>query len=223
MASNKNFPYRKNQPFPCILNHVTICHTDQKPWQNVQSYESWPRWISSGSVNMIGKCGELGRSSHTEFGRRWWLFGRRSGFFWTLTSQTEQICGMRCWPMILPTCKPRKLERSPCGKQKWHWQQSLNQKEYVLFKWMQWKCDLWHIFGCFSMIYPIASMYGMLPSFTIQINHSCIGKYTSPMDGMGTILWFQHIKNASNKNSLKLPLESFKFKPWLLKVMIHLW
>ena len=144
-------------------------------------------------------------------------------FFWTLTSQTEQICGMRCWPMILPTCKPRKLERSPCGKQKWHWQQSLNQKEYVLFKWMQWKCDLRHIFGCFSMIYPIASMYGMLPSFTIQINHSCIGKYTSPMDGMGTILWFQHIKNASNKNSLKLPLESFKFKPWLLKVMIHLW
>ena len=44
-------------------------------------------------------------------------------------------------------------------------------------------------------------MYGMLPSFTIKINHSCIGKYASPMDGMGRILWFQNIKNASNNKS----------------------
>ena len=36
-------------------------------------------------------------------------------------------------------------------------------------------------------MFPIPSM-GLvyLPTFIIKINHSCIGKYTIPMDGMGS-------------------------------------
>ena len=48
-----------------------------------------------------------------------------------------------------------------------------------------------------NQMYQISHPYGpwvhgiYLPTFTIKINYSCFGKYTSPMDPMGMVYFHQ--------------------------------
>ena len=44
-----------------------------------------------------------------------------------------------------------------------------------------------------AQLYPITDPCMVyLPTFPIEINHSCIGEYTSPMDGLGMGILINH-------------------------------
>ena len=126
----KTSPTEKTSHFPAFWNQVTICHTDQKPWPErsklwVLAKMNFPRvrWIWSGNVvNLVGPVipNLAGGGGCLDVDRVFFLDPNISNW------SRYAACNVDLWFYQLANCA--SWNGLHAGKQKWHWQQSLNQE-----------------------------------------------------------------------------------------------